>query len=226
MPAKWWRFGQEATPEAWKERVKADVAASAPQATVQAGDGPAVPVTGMSIEITAPGRTLAEVEAEIRAAFPASVPPRRQMFPCSLTPVEADAEAPAPSHAEQQRALWAEIDRLPEGTGGLPHSWSAAVGPAGAFGVCQCGRPYRHPLHLPDAEREAGEEDSPETTPLPEIPKPGLLPDGVLGYSVATRRTLAGGGWLATADIMTREIAEHTLKVTGGTLVEIRAVER
>lgn len=43
---------------------------------------------------------------------------------------------------------------------------------------------------------------------------------------LATRRTLAGGGWLATADIMTREIAEHTLKVTGGTLVEIRAVER
>ncbi len=222
MPSRWWRFGQDGgkPPAGWAERVKADVEASrqrlaesaraVDEAIESAGLGPAVDAPSPE-----PGRSESVREFLLRTPhgfeldLQAHGGPGIRVCACGMWP------GAVIHHGETLMSTRAYLEGIrremePAGPG---------EGPAEA---------------LPDREREAPEEeaageDSPETMP---IRKPEPLPDGVLGYSVATRRTLpapyGGGalGWLATADLMTREAAEHTLSVTGGTLVEVRAVKR
>ena len=71
--------------------------------------------------------------------------------------------------------------------------------------------------------------DAPETVPLPAVRQPAPMPDGVLGYNVATRLHAGDGslGWLASADLMSPEHAGHALKaIPGGVLVELREAAR
>lgn len=96
--------------------------------------------------------------------------------------------------------------------------------------VRTAGEPGGEPLA--DWEREFLEASTTPVRPRsdrnasPEITRPEPLPDGVLGYNVATLRSLSGGGWLATTDLMGLEEAGHVREATGGVLVEFRAVQR
>lgn len=200
MPSRWWRFGQQAErpAEAWEERVEADVAASAPKAMVQAGDGPLVPVTGASIEISRSESVreyLLRTPHEFDLDLPAYGGSAIRVCACGMWP------GAVIHHGETLMDTRGYLDGIRREMESGPRE-----GPAEA---------------LPDWEREFLEE---EAAGVPEVKVPEPLPDGVLGYSVATRRSLSGGGWLTSADIMTREAAEHVLSVTGGTLVEVRVV--
>jgi hypothetical protein len=171
---------------------------------VQAGDGPLVPVTGASIEIS---RSESVREYLLR------------------TPHEFDLDLPAYGGSAIRVCacgMW---------PGAVIHHGETLMSTRGYLdGIrreMEAAGPREEPEEAPAdwgreaLEAEAAGEDSPETVPAR---KPEPLPDGVLGYNVATMRTLSGGGWLTSADIMTREAAEHVLPVTGGTLVEVRAV--
>lgn len=74
----------------------------------------------------------------------------------------------------------------------------------------------------------------PGQEPHPQAPAPEPLPDDVIGYVVilpgrvftAASREAGTVAWLANADLMGREHAEHMAQATGGTVAEVRAVTR
>lgn len=234
---RWWRYRQqEAAAADWEGRVKADVAAPPPEARVQAGGGPAVPVTALTVALTeaypaqrdtvldALRASSAEAAAGEMAAADAERPPCRHWYVPSTGLGGACAEchgaATGPIHVGED-PHWDAPHRFHEEPGRPTR--------------CLCGRGAIDTLHgdslevtaPPPSATEAAADEAAGTVPLPPIPKPEPLPPGILGYNVASRRTLgAAPGWLMTADLMSMEHAVHMLKVTGGVLVEVRAVER
>lgn len=225
---------------AWEKRVHEDVGASAPEATVQAEGAPAVPVTGLSTGMTglfeAAAREHAARAADELAAQSGELgiygEARHQFEPSRGRPgcAACGGSATGPIHIGEDLYLDA------------PHQYQEEPG---RTAWCLCGRAALDELHrgfvieatAPEAEPVFSEggwlADDPEPVATP-LRKPEPLPDGVLGYVVilpghvlsAAGREGGTVAWLANADLMSWEHAGHMAGATGGTVAEVRAVER
>ena len=247
-PGRWWHLGLRDGPRDWEGRARADVAAPAPEATVQAGDGPAVPATALPVALTeaypAQRDTVLEHlraqadeaerrEREGRAVVPASRWPAGMngagaepwwfhipVFPCSCTVI---GDVPPCEH--QVPYVQAAVDD--RGDGRCPH----VLGNAAGRWRCVVAPEVPHRVHREgdvewtgpaDGEAaEASDDEAPEAVPLPEVKAPEALPGGTLGFAVMTHPT-PGGGLLATSDFTAdRGAAEYLQRRAGGTLVRI-----